>query len=361
MVSNSLQAESTSTTGVLNWLLEADDPAVRAVALRDLLDAPPDDPDYRAACVARLHSGPMATVLNAMAPEGYWVHAGHSYAPKYTGTYWSMMLLAQLGVHASDDPRIATACARMVSQNLNATGQIATNDLPSHTIDCLQGNICHALLAMGVDDPRLDVAIDWMARTVTGDGIAPALVGAPPTNRKTTSDASQPLRYQPYKCGPNFACIINGGKPCAWGAAKVMLALSIVPAARCTPQVIAARKQGAAFLLGIEPTTAAWPTHDDSAPSPKWWRFGFPVFYSADLLQVTESLVLLGYGSDPRLASTLALIRAKCDANGRWPLEFSYGSRALARFGTVGKPSKWVTLRALRVLRRVANEQPPRQ
>ena len=44
---------------------------------------------------------------------------------------------------------------------------------PSGTIDCLQGNLCWALLELGCDDPRLDGAFDWMARTVTGEGMAP--------------------------------------------------------------------------------------------------------------------------------------------------------------------------------------------
>lgn len=57
-------------------------------------------------------------------------------------------------------------------------------------------------------------------------------------------------------------------------------------------------------------------------PSGNWWKFGFPVFYVTDLLQLAEALVNLGYGQDPRLAGTLDLIRSKQDANGRWALEY---------------------------------------
>ena len=332
---------ATTSSAVFDWLLERDDPAVRAVALRDLLGAPPDDADYQAACTERLARGPVAEVLAAMNPEGYWERPDRSYSPKYTATFWAITLLGQLGVTVGDDDRVARACARLLDQSVTLHGQIGYNNEPSGTFDCLQGNICHALLQMGVDDPRLDRAIDWMARTVTGDGIADA------------DDKKNPRRYFNYKCGPGFACLANNGLPCAWGATKVMLALASLPHAQRTPQVDAALVQGAEFLLSVEPVTAAWPTHDGSAPSPKWWKFGFPVFYTADLLQMADALTALGCGGDPRLAATLDLIRAKRDAQGRWPLEFSYGSKTLARFGRVNAPSKWVTLRALRVLKAV--------
>lgn len=327
-----------TSSEVLDWLLEPDDPAVRAVALRDLLDAPPDNPEYVAARRASLTVAPLATILDAMAPEGYWADPDNGYTPKYRSTFWAMILLAQLGVTAADDPRIARACLRLLDTTVSPYGQISYHGGPENTFDCLQGNICRVLLQMGIADPRLDHAVDWMARTVTGDGIAPA------------GTRNEPMRYYMYKCGPGFACGANNHRPCAWGAAKVMLALARVPPAQRTPQVEAAIAQGVDFLLDIEPTTAAWPTPTGGAPNRAWWKFGFPVFYVTDLLQVAEALVALGYGADPRLAATLDLVRAKRKTDGRWALEYSYGSKTWVQFGQVGTPSKWVTLRALRVL-----------
>jgi hypothetical protein len=115
--------------------------------------------------------------------------------------------------------------------------------------------------------------------------------------------------------------------------------------------------QGIDFLLGVEPSAAAWPTHDDSAPSAQWWKFGFPVFYVADLLQIAEALTALGYGNDPRLSLTFDLIRSKRNAQGCWPLEFGYGSKTWGRYGRIGSPNKWVTLRALRVLQHADSTQ----
>ena len=77
------------------------------------------------------------------------------------------------------------------------------------------------------------------------------------------------------------------------------------------------------------------------------------MFYVADILQVVEALAALGYGHDPRLANALALIRAKADADGRWPLEYHYNGKMAGdvAFGRKGQANKWVTIRALRAIR----------
>jgi hypothetical protein len=88
-------------------------------------------------------------------------------------------------------------------------------------------------------------------------------------------------------------------------------------------------------------------------PDRRWWKFHFPVI-GMDILQVAEALTALGYGSDPRLANTLDLIRGKQDEHGRWLLEKNYGywHKWWVNYGSINKPNKWVTLRAMRVLKR---------
>jgi len=70
-----------------------------------------------------------------------------------------------------------------------------------------------------------------------------------------------------------------------------------------------------------------------------------------DILTITEALVRLGYGRDPRMANALQLIQEKQDAQGRWPLEYDYTGKTWVDFGPKKQPNKWVTLRALRVLK----------
>ncbi len=323
----------------LIWLLEPDDPGVRYLALRDLLDRPAADPELAAARRLAHTEGPIATVLDAMAAEGYWVEPGPGYNPKYRSTVWSVILLAQLGARIEEDERIGRACDYMLQHALAPGGQWASATAPSGTVDCLQGNLCWALLTLGCDDPRLASAFEWMARTVTGEGMAP------------NTERAAPLRYYAGKCGPNFACGANNTLPCAWGAAKVMLAFGAWPAERRTPLIQQAIEQGVDFLLGVDPATAAYPTGYSDKPSGNWWKFGFPVFYVTDILQIVEALAALGRLNDPRLANALALIRSKQDAQGRWLQEYDYTDKTWINFGAKKQPNKWVTLRALRALK----------
>ena len=194
---------------------------------------------------------------------------------------------------------------------------------------------------MGYDDPRLESAYEWMARSVTGEGVAPL------------EDKAASVRYYAYKCGPGFACGANYGLPCAWGGAKVMLAFSRWPAERRTPLIESAIQHGVDFLFSTDPAIADYPSGGTGTPSGNWRKFGFPVFYVTDILQVVEALVALGHGHDPRLANALAFIRDKQDDQGRWPLEYEYTGKTWVDFGEKKQPNKWVTLRALRVLKAV--------
>ncbi|CAG0928320.1 hypothetical protein TFLX_00841 [Thermoflexales bacterium] len=321
------------------WLLEKDDPGVRYLALRDLMELSADDRELRAARKAAHQQGPIAAVLAAMDKAGFWVEPGPGYNPKYQSTVWALIALAQLGASIEADKRIALACAYFLDHALAAGGQITASGAPSGTADCLQGNLCWALLELGYEDPRLVTAFEWMARTVTGEGLAPV------------ADKRAAVRYYAGKCGPLFACGSNNKLPCAWGGVKVMLALSKVPSTQRTPLMKRAIKQGTAFLFSVDPATAAYPAGFSSKPSQSWWKLGFPVFYVTDVLQIIEALVALGSGRDPRLAKALALVRDKQDDQGRWLLEYDYTGKTWGDFGRKKQPNKWVTLRALRALK----------
>jgi hypothetical protein len=198
-----------------------------------------------------------------------------------------------------------------------------------------------SLLELGCTDPRLEKAADWAARSVTGEGIAPM------------GDKETKERYYAGKCGPDFACGGNGKLPCAWGAAKVLLALGRLPQSMRTPSVERAITRGIDFFLGIDPVTAAYPTGYADKPSGNWWKFGFPVFYVTDLLQVAEAMVQLGLGRDPRMQGLLDLVLSKQDEQGRWALEHDYTGKTWIEIGAKKAPNKWVTLRALRVLKKM--------
>lgn len=324
---------------VLHWLLEEDSPGVRYLALRDLLDLPEDDPALTQARQAAHLSGPIAEILAHMHPDGYWEQPGAGYNPKYFSSVWSVINLAQLGAQLAKDERIERACHYLLEHALSPGGQFGAGGTPSSTADCLQGNLCWALLELGIEPARLENAFEWMARTVTGEGLAPV------------SDKKAELRYYAGKCGPRFACGSNNKLPCAWGGAKVMLAFSRLPVEHRTPLIQRAIAEGMDFLLSVDPATADYPNGWSDKPSGNWWKFGFPVFYVTDLLQIAEALAALGYGRDPRLHNTLAIVLQKQDPQGRWALEYDYKGKTWVDYGAKKQPNKWVTLRARRVLR----------
>lgn len=324
----------------LSWLLEAENPGVRYLVLRDVIALSEDDPELIAASKAAHQQGPIAAILHEMDPTGFWVKPGPGYDPKYQSTVWSIITLAQLGASIHQDSRIEKACQYIFDHALTEFGQFSTSGTSGTTADCLQGNLCIALTDLGCVDKRLENAFDWMARSITGEGVA-AL------GNKTT-----PIRYYSGNCGPVFQCGSNNKMACAWGAVKELLALGRLPDGKRTPVIHHAIQQGVEFLLNADPADAPYPNGWNDKPSGNWWKFGFPVFYVSDLLQNIEALVQLGYGHDPRLKRSIQIILEKQDSEGRWSLDYDYSGKTWVDFGKKKEPNKWVTLRACRVLSR---------
>ena len=130
-----------------------------------------------------------------------------------------------------------------------------------------------------------------------------------------------------------------------------MLAFGKVPPTQRPPAMRSAIDAGVNFLLGRDPAAADYPAGYSDKPSRSWFQFGYPIGYVTDVLQNLEALTALGYSRDPRLANALELVRGKQDGQGRWKLEYSYSGKTWADIEKKGQPSKWVTLRALRVLK----------
>jgi hypothetical protein len=318
------------------WLLDRSDPAVRQLALRWLEDAGPDDPEVIDARAGAMSSPPIAPILDAQNPEGWWVKPGPGYAPKYTGTTWSLIFLDQLGADGADE-RIARGCGYLLDHTattaggLGCSGKISGVAPPSVVIHCLNGNLLRALIGFGwLADPRVQAAIDWEARAITGE--------------------DPPRWYASSTTGPGFACAANGGVPCAWGAVKAVLGLARVPSASRSPGVARAIDEGVEFLLSVNPATAAYPAGYGGI-SGSWFKPGFPSGYVADVIQVGEAVVDAGVARDPRLARAIEWILAQQDDGGRWANRYSYHGKMWADIDRQGAPSKWVTLRACRVLR----------
>jgi len=180
-----------------------------------------------------------------------------------------------------------------------------------------------------------------MARSVTGEGFGSA-------GEKSSGDHY----IRSGISAPGFPCSANDHQPCAWGAVKVALALSKIPPEKRTPAEMRAIEQCMNFLLSVDPAAADYPHPYAKAASGSWFKFGFPVFYVTDLLQNLEALVGLGLSSDPRLQNAIELVLQKQDKDGRWGMEYTYNGKTWVDVEVKGKASKWVTLRAARVIKK---------
>ena len=317
----------------LSWLLEHDrkNPAIRYFALRELLDQPADDAEVMEAQAAIMTSGSVPAILNAQHADGYWQVAGGGYE-KYRGSVWQIMLLAELGANPEDE-RVQRGCEYVLSHSIASTGGFAAGrtPYPSGVIHCLNGNMLHALIRLGwLDDPRVQQALDWQTRSITGEG--------------------EIQYYQSGTSGPDFSCAVNDKLPCGWGATKAMKALITVPLERRTPAILRALERGAQFLLSFNLAQANYPYKNKVSAA--WFKLGFPLSYWSDVLETLGVLAALGFGSDARLAGAQRWLLDKQDAQGRWMLENTLNGRMWRSIEVKGKPSKWVTLRALRVLKR---------
>lgn len=110
--------------------------------------------------------------------------------------------------------------------------------------------------------------------------------------------------------------------------------------------------QGVELLLSRDLTVADYPSKSGKI-SPLWFKFGFPLGYTTDVLEAVDVLAQLGYGGDERLQGAIEFVLDKGDEEGRWLLEHTL-DKTWTKFGNKGEPSKWVTLRALRMLKRLA-------
>ncbi len=332
------------------WLLEPEDPGVRYLALRDIVDA--SEKEVKAARRKAHREGPIARILNNMNPGGYWVKPHLGYGPKLQNGVWSIISLAQLGACIEEDERIGIACSYLLDNALAQGGQFSSKRMPWRTVDCLQGNLLTSLLDMGFKDSRLDVAFDWMARTVTNEDLPRSVNG---DGLAFTEGVAGPFHYLNRIASPQFACVNT--LHCAWGGVKIMMAFSRLLVDDRSDLIERAIETGVDYFFSVDPSTADFPGEKACEPDKRWWQFHFPVFYTTDILQIAEALTTLGYGSDPRLYNTLDLIKNKQNEDGRWILEYTdYNQKMRVKYGTKGKPNKWVTLRAIRVLKQGAQQ-----
>ncbi len=313
-------------TEVIEWLLEPAQPAVRYRTLTDLLDRSPNDPEVREAAASLTQRGWVRDILRVQHPGGYWESRGDLYRPKYTATIWRFIVLTDLGLTAKD-LRIRRTCELFLSEYAQADGGLDTPGADRSEL-CLTGNLARSLLKAGYgDDRRVRAAFEWIVKNQREDG--------------------------------GWHCFVENtfgrGTLDAW---EGLDAIASLPRSRWTRSIQRAADAGAEFYLERELF------HQGKRYVP-WLRFHYPVHYYYDVLVGLDMVTALGHGGDRRLRPALDLLRSKQRRNGTWLLDKVHpdlGGGAGYRFRrppkrfaleAEGTPSKWVTLRALHVLKRV--------
>lgn len=317
------------------WLLENDNPSVRYFTLRDLLALPESDREVRKAKAQIMEAGIVPAILARQRPEGAWEEPGRFYRAKYSGTVWQLIILAELGADGRDS-RVKKACEYILSHSQDlesggfsqSTAVRAGGGRHGEVIPCLTGNMVWSLIRFGyLDDPRLQRGIAWLTtyqRFDDGEGEAPS--GWP---------------YDKYE-------MCWGKHTCHMGVVKALKALAEIPEGQRSTEVRETIEKGAEFLLIHH-------VHKRShnlrrLAKPGWQKFGFPLMYQTDVLEILGILTKLGY-RDERMQEAIDLLISKQDENGRWKLENTFNGKFQVDIERMGEPSKWITLNALRVLK----------
>jgi hypothetical protein len=186
-----------------------------------------------------------------------------------------------------------------------------------------------SLIRLGyLEDPRVEEAIEWIntyQRFDDADG-----AGAPAGG--------------PYdRLVPCF-----GKHSCHMGAAKALKALAEVPPNQRAAKTEATIKASAEYFLKHHIYKKS---HDLSKVSkPGWLKFGFPLMYQTDALELLGILAKLGY-KDERMQEAVDLVVSKQDIQGRWKLENTFNGKTQVSIESQGQPSKWITLKALTALK----------
>jgi hypothetical protein len=318
-------------SSVVSWLLEPASPSARFLALTELLDRPLTDRDVMAARAAIPDVDPARSILDAQfsgtgstgGPAGYWIKPDVGYSPKYRATVWQVIFLAQLGAPPIEPVRRACEYVldhsrRLADRRGNPDGRFVAGKGARTAVNCLNGNLLWALGRLGyAEDPRTIQAREATARAIVQH---------------------------------SFACYYNADLPCAWGGIKALRALLEIPGEERSASVRQAIHRGIDLLLSAPLLQATYPT--SGQVSQRWFQLGFPLDYRADVLEAMLVLAEAGYAEHPALQGGAEWLSKKQDDEGRWRLERVPG-KMWASFGRPGEPNKWVTLRALRMLKAI--------
>jgi hypothetical protein len=314
---------------VIGWLLNSD-PSIRWQAMRDFDLASAEEVAAERAKIATHGWG--ATLLAAQSEDGTW--PGDPRFPEWP-TLRTLLLLHDMGLDPADE-QTRHAVAR-VRENVQWLMNIPRDDLPKdediswwhkpffagEVEPCINGRVVTVGAYFGVDmNPLVDRLLG--EQMVDGGWNCDQEIGSTRGSFHTTINVLEGLLEYERAVG----------------------SLSAVEAARA---------RGQEYLLSrhlYKRLSTGEPIEHDRKGGPAWTQFSYPTGWRYDILRALDYFRNAGVSPDPRMAEAIEIVVSKREADDRWPLGIIHPDEVVAEPGTAeGSPSRWNTLRAMRVLR----------
>ena len=305
---------------VIDWLLDSD-PSIRWQVLRDLTDAPEEEVAAERARVATKGAG--AHLLATQSEDGRW--GGAAWNRGWNSTIHVLTLLREMGL----DPRspVAQRAVNLVRDRVTWQGcgppECDRNRFFEGEVEpCINGQVAASGAYFGQD---IGLIIDRLLVEQLADGgwNCEAANGSTRSSFNTTICVLEGLLEYELAGGGNLA-------------------------------VATARLRGQEYLLErrlFRRRSTGEVIERDRKGSADWRHFAFPTWWHYDVLRGLDFLRRAGVMPDERVAEAIELVEGKLDSEGRWLLEEQYAGTMPTELGeSQGRPSRWITLRALRVL-----------
>jgi hypothetical protein len=306
---------------VVDWLLDSD-PSVRWQVMRDLIDAPEEQFAAERARVATEGQG--AKLLALQAADGRW--GGAAWNHGWDSTMHALALLRELGLDpASPEARRAVGLVRdhVTWQGCGPPDCDGNRFFTGEIEPCITGQVAASGAYFGQDV----------------QGIVDRLLGEQLADGGWNCDAPDGSIRSSFN---TTICVLEA-------------LLEHERAVGATPEVTEARLRGQEYLLErslFRRRSTGEVIERDRKGNAVWSRFAFPTWWHYDVLRGLSYLCSAGVTPDERAAEAIRLVVSKRDGGGRWPLETRHAGRMLIETDDgEGRPSRWNTLRALRVLR----------